>query len=203
VSVALLALGVAHYGVLVGDPLLLLNHDLRVAQLMGGVGPVLAALGLAAVLALLFPVIACVVLCRWRPALLVTIVASHLGLVLIQAHAGYFTKHLYGTPAGDFTRAVALLTTPPAGEIVALPEFGYASRRPIIRAMRRAYWSDPGALATLVRDRAPAALVYGLPTHTVEQLRGLDTHAALRAELAGGRYRRHDVGEFAVWLPTR
>jgi hypothetical protein len=53
-----------------------------------------------------------------------------------------------------------------------------------------------------VRDRAPAALVYGLPTHTVEQVRRLEAHAGLRASLASG-YRRHEIGEFTVWALAR
>jgi hypothetical protein len=204
-AIGLLALGVAHYALLVGDPLRLLNHDLRVAQLMGGLGPVLAALGLAVALGLLFPLVLLALVRRWRPALLATIVASHLALVLVQARAGYFTKHLYGTPAADFTQTVALLAeaTPPDGELVALPEFGYAARRPILRGLLRRAWSEPAALAVLVRERQPAALVYGLPTHTVGQVRDLNMHAELRAALVDGGYRRHDVGEFAVWLPRR
>jgi hypothetical protein len=204
-AIGLLALGVAHYGLLVGDPLRLLNHDLRVAQLMGGLGPVLAALSLAVALGLLFPLFLLAVMRRWRPALLATIVASHVALVLVQARAGYFTKHLYGTPAADFTKTVALLreSTPPRGELVALPEFGYAARRPILRGLVRRAWNEPGALAALVRERQPAALVYGLPTHTVGQVRDLNMHAELRAALIDGGYRRHDVGEFAVWLPRR
>jgi hypothetical protein len=204
-AIGLLALGVAHYALLVGDPLRLLNHDLRVAQLMGGLGPVLVALGLAIALGLLFPLVLLAVVRRWRPALLATIVASHLALVLVQARAGYFTKHLYGTPAADFTQTVALLreATPPGGELVALPEFGYAARRPILRGLLRRAWSEPDALAALVRERQPAALVYGLPTHTVGQVRDLNMHTELRAALIEGGYRRRDVGEFAVWLPRR
>jgi hypothetical protein len=200
-TIALLALGVAYYGLLVGDPLLLLNHDLRAAQLSGGASRVLGRLGWAAALSLLFPLALLALLRRWRPALVIAIATSHLALALVQAQAGYFTKHMYGTPADDFTGTVALLrsATPPAAEIVALPEFGYASRRPIIRGILRRHWSDPDALAALVRDRAPAAVVYGLPTHTVEQVRGLEQHPGLRASLGGG-YKRHDVGEFTVWV---
>lgn len=204
VTVALLALGVAYYGLIVGDPLLLLNHDLRHAQLAGQAGQVLTKLELAAGLTLLFPLALLALLRRWRSALVIAVAASHLALVLVQAHAGYYTKHLYGTPVADFTRTVALLraVTPPVGEILALPEFGYATRRPIVRGMLRRHWNDPGVLAALVRDRAPAALVYGLPTHTVEQVRRLEAHAGLRASLASG-YRRHDVGEFTVWALAR
>ncbi len=200
----LLGVGLLHYAFVVGDPLLLLNHDLRLAQLTGGPAHVLARLGVAAALSLLFPAVVVILLRRWRPAVLIAAAASHLALVLVQAQAGYFTKHLYGTPTADFTRTVALLreATPARGEIVALPEFGYAARRPILHGLLRRAWSDPAALAALVAEGTPAALVYGSPTHTLDQVRGLEAHPALRAALAGA-YRRQDVGEFTVWLRIR
>jgi hypothetical protein len=197
----LLGIGVLHYAFVVGDPLLLLNHDLRLAQLTGGVAGVMARLGVASALSLLFPAIVLILVKRWRPAVLIAAAASHLALVLVQAQAGYFTKHLYGTPTADFTRTVALLreATPARGEIVALPEFGYAARRPILRGLLRRAWSDPATLAALMAEGSPVALVYGSPTHTLDQVRGLEAHPALRAALAGA-YRRQDVGEFTVWL---
>ena len=84
VTVALLALGVAYYGLIVGDPLLLLNHDLRHAQLAGQAGQVLTKLELAAGLTLLFPLALLALLRRWRPALVIAVAASHLALVLVQ-----------------------------------------------------------------------------------------------------------------------
>ena len=193
--------GVAYYVVLVGDPLKLLNHDLRLAQLSGDTTRVAARLALVALLYALFPIASAALLRQWRPALITATLASQLALVAVQARGGYFTKHLYGTPVADFARTVELVraSTPGGSEIVALPEFGYGSRRRIAQGLRRADWSDPGELEAAIRRSRPSAVVYGVPTQTVSQMRDLTRDPALRATLERS-YVRREVGEFTVWL---
>jgi hypothetical protein len=199
----LMLAGVAYYVVLVGDPLKLLNHDLRLAQLSGDTTRVAARLALVASLYALFPIASAALLRQWRPALITATLASQLALVVVQARGGYFTKHLYGTPVADFARTVELVraSTPGGAEIVALPEFGYAARRRLAQGVRRAVWSDPGELEAVIRRSRSPAVVYGVPTQTVSQMRGLTRHPALQATLERS-YVRHEVGEFTVWLRT-
>jgi hypothetical protein len=199
----LMLAGVAYYVVLVGDPLKLLNHDLRLAQLSGDTTRVAARLALVASLYALFPIASAALLRQWRPALITATLASQLALVVVQARGGYFTKHLYGTPVADFARTVELVraSTPRGAEIVALPEFGYAARRRLAQGVRRAVWSDPGELEAVIRRSRSPAVVYGVSTQTVSQMRDLTRHPALQATLERS-YVRHEVGEFTVWLRT-
>jgi hypothetical protein len=199
----LMLAGVAYYVVLVGDPLKLLNHDLRLAQLSGDTTRVAARLALVASLYALFPIASAALLRQWRPALITATLASQLALVVVQARGGYFTKHLYGTPVADFARTVELVraSTPRGAEIVALPEFGYAARRRLAQGVQRAVWSDPGELEAVIRRSRSPAVVYGVSTQTVSQMRDLTRHPALQATLERS-YVRHEVGEFTVWLRT-
>ncbi|MBI2217759.1 MAG: hypothetical protein HYU51_10710 [Candidatus Rokubacteria bacterium] len=202
-ALVLVVLALAYQLWLVGDPLKLLNHDLRAARLEGDASSVLRVLALVVVLSALLPVALHLASRGWRDAVLTAILGSHLALILLQASGGYFLKHWYGTPVEDFRRVVALIRaeTPPASAILALPEFGYHSRRRIVPGAGRHTWGDARAIEALVRGSAPSAVVYGLPTHTVVQMRGLSTDPALASTLGRG-YRRIDVGEFTVWLPA-
>lgn len=193
--------GIIYYFYLVGDPLKLVNHDMRIARFAGGTTSVVWHLGLAALFYVIFPLVASRLVRSWRPAVLTTAVASQMGLILLQINGGYFAKHSYGTPLADFTRTIDLVrsATPTRSEILALPEFGYKTGRRIVPGMRRDLWSDPESLEKVIRQGKPSAIVYGLPTHTISQLRDLSGDSRLNATLERA-YRRVDVGEFTVWL---
>lgn len=196
--------GVVYYFYLVGDPLKLVNHDMRIAQFAGRTSPIVSRVALAVLLYVLFPVAASRLFRSWKPAILTATIASQLALILLQIHGGYFTKHMYGTPVADFTRTIDLVTsaTPAGSEILALPEFGYKSGRRIVAGMRREFWSDSESLEKVIRLEKPSAVVYGLPTHTILQLRGFAADPRLRATLERA-YSPVDVGEFTVWLRGR
>lgn len=202
--VTIFVVGVVYYFYLVGDPLKLVNHDMRIAQVAGGTSSVVSRVGLAALVYVLFPLVASRVVRSWRPAILTATIASQLALILLQIHGGYFTRHSYGTPVADFTRTINLLTsaTPAGSEILALPEFGYKSGRRIVAGMRREFWSDSESLEKVIRLEKPSAVVYGLPTHMILQLRGFAADPRLQATLERA-YSRVDVGEFTVWLRGR
>jgi len=193
--------GTIYYFYLVGDPLKLLNHDMRIAQFAGRTTSVVSRVALAALFYVIFPLVASRLVRSWRSAVLTTTVASQIALILLQINGGYFTKHSYGTPMADFTRTIALVAsaTPPGSEILALPEFGYKTGHRIVLGMRRDLWSDPESLEKVIRQGKPSAIVYGLPTHTISQLRGLASNLRLQATLERAYY-RIDVGEFTVWL---
>ena len=110
----------------------------------------------------------------------------------------YTTTLVTAWTFGAHCRAGARLDTG-GSEIVALPEFGYGSRRRIAQGLRRADWSDPGELEAAIRRSRPSAVVYGVPTQTVSQMRDLTRDPALRATLERS-YVRREVGEFTVWL---
>jgi 4-amino-4-deoxy-L-arabinose transferase-like glycosyltransferase len=202
--VTIFVVGVVYYFYLVGDPLKMVNHDMRIAQFAGGTSSVVSRAGRAALLYVLFPLVASRVVRSWRPAVLTAAAASQMALILLQIHGGYFTKHSYGTPLADFTRTIDLLTsaTPAGSEILALPEFGYKSGRRTVPGMKREFWSDPESLEKVIRQEKPSAVIYGLPTHTILQLRGLVSNPQLGATLERA-YSRVDVGEFTVWLRGR
>lgn len=193
--------GVIYYFYLVGDPLKLLNHDMRLAQFTGETSSVVSRVALAAPLYVVFPLVATSLVRSWRPAILTATVASQMALILLQIHGGYFTKHMYGTPLEDFTRTIDLVrsATPAGSEILALPEFGYKSGRRIVAGMRREFWSDTKSLEKVIQQGKPSAVVYGLPTHTILQLRGLIGDSRFQSALEQ-TYSRVGVGEFTVWL---
>ncbi len=199
--VTVFVIGVIYYFYLVGDPLKLLNHDLRFAQLAGGISSVVSRVALAALFYGTFPLVVSRLVGSVRPTILIATIASQMALIILQVHGGYFAKHSYGTPFADFTRTIDLVTlaTPAGSEILALPEFGYKSGRRIVAGMRRDLWSEPESLEKVIRQGKPSAVVYGLPTHMIPQLRGLVGDARLKATLERA-YRRVDVGEFTVWL---
>jgi hypothetical protein len=192
--------GVVYHVYLVGDLLKLLNHDLRMAFLGGGASHVMGRMALASLFYGILPLGVLAVVRSWRQALLITIVAAQVALVFLQIGGHYITKHSYGTAVADFRRVVDLVKsgTAPQAEILALPEFGYVTGRRIIRGVDQAAWSDPGRLAEKIREARPSAVVYGLPTLTVSEMRGVVESATLRATLEGD-YRRVDVGDFTVW----
>lgn len=195
------AVGVIYYVYLVGDPLKLVNHDLRIAQLMGGISFVVSRIGVTAFLYAVFPLTAWGLVRSWHHALMTAALASQMALILLQAQGGYFTKHMYGTPLVDFTRTIDLVTsaTPAGSQILALPEFGYKSGRLIVAGMRRDLWNDSEGLEKIIRQGKPSAVIYGLPTHTISQLRSLVGDPRLQATLERA-YNRIDIGEFTVWL---
>jgi len=202
--VVLAGLGAAYFALLVGDPVKVLNYDLRMAQLEGGAGEAVARLATALGLSVAFLGVARALCGGWRAALLVTIVASQLGLVAVQARGGYFTTHLYGTPVSEFARAIDLLRsgTPVGSAIVALPEVGYAAGRPLVPGIARRLWHEPAELSALIRRTAPSAVVWGTASHTLVQVRRLEQDSVL-AEALARDYRRHAVGGFTVWLRVR
>ena len=193
--------GVAYHVWVVGDLLKLLNHDLRQAEMLGRPGPVGLRIGVAAILYAVLPLAIRPLARSWRAAFLVAALASQLALILLQAHGGYFAKHSYGTPVADLTRAVELVRaeTSPGSAILALPEIGYQTQHRIVRGMTRLTWNDPPRLAEIISVERPSAVVYGLPTHTIGQMRALLSDPVITASLQLG-YRRIDVGEFTVWL---
>src|SRR5207247_2460538 len=85
-------------GVAVGDPLLVLNHDVRAAALNGDARGAIIRLALAIVLTAAFPLVVARWTRRWQAALLVAALVSQLALIGRQAHGGYLVKHSYGTP---------------------------------------------------------------------------------------------------------
>jgi hypothetical protein len=202
--VLLAGVGAVYFALLVGDPVKVLNYDLRMARLEGGIGQAVARLALALGLSVAFLGVARALCGGWRAALLVTVIASQVGLVAVQARGGYFTTHLYGTPISELTRAVGLVRsgTPVGSAIVALPEVGYAAGRPLVPGVARRLWHEPAKLTALIRRAAPSAVVWGTASHTLEQVRGLEQDPAL-AEALGRDYRRHAVGGFTVWLRAR
>src|SRR5207245_4918397 len=114
------------------------------------------------------------------------IVASQLGLVAVQARGGYFTTHLYGTPVSEFTRTIDLLRsgTPVGSAIVGLREVGYAAGRPLVPGIARRLWHEPAELSALIRRTAPSAVVWGTPSNTLGQGRGLVQDPPLPGALA-------------------
>jgi dolichyl-phosphate-mannose-protein mannosyltransferase len=202
--IVLAGAGAVYFAFLVGDPVKVLNYDLRMGRLEGGAGGAVARLTIALLLSVAFVGLARVLCGGWRAAFLAAIVASQLGLVAVQAQGGYFTTHLYGTPVSEFTRAIDLVRsdTPLGSAIVALPEVGYAAGRPLVPGIARRFWHEPAELTRLIRRTAPSAVVWGAATHTLAQVRTLEQDPAL-AETLARDYRRHAIGGFTVWLRGR
>jgi hypothetical protein len=195
------AVGLVYYVVAVGDPLLVLNHDVRAAALNGDARAAIIRLVLAIVLTTAFPLAVALGTGRWQAALLVAALVSQSALIGRQAHGGYLVKHSYGTPIGDLGGVAEVIRalTPVGSSVLALPEFAYASHRALVPGMTQALWSDPAALARLLRESRPAAVVYGLPSHTLAQMSKVFPDPRVAAMLHE-RYRRIDVGEFVVWV---
>jgi hypothetical protein len=83
--------------------------------------------------------------------------------------------------------------------ILALAYAAYSSDRRMTSGTNRALWDRPEALAGLIESKKPAAVVYSIATHTIQQMQGLSRCPRLTADLEGG-YRQVPAGEYVVWI---
>ena len=203
-----LAAGMFYYAYVVGDFLFLLNHSLRHAVYIGmDPRPVMLHIILKLVLYALFPCAMGLAVQRylgfsaWKQVLCASCLASQLGLTVAQARGGYFVMHSYGSPIRDYVGLIDILKegTAPDARILALADVAYSSDRRMIRGMNRALWDQPEALAGLIESERPAAVVYSVATHTIQQMQGLSRCPRLMSDLEGG-YRRVPAGEYVVWI---
>lgn len=194
---------------LAGDPLLS-TYSMVKERLVAGLtlGDVMRRIALQTAILLLTPLVIAVVadgrgrLGMTRAAVLplaVATVSYSLALGAIQARADYLVRYGYG---GAGTREVlAFLGREVAPEALVLAPaeliYGIGNRASPFPA--NAVWTSEVALVGALSAVSLRAFVYGLPTHTIEQLRFLESDPRVLRALHEG-FRRRTIGSYTVWV---
>ena len=209
IFLSVFAAGFLYYVFIIGDLGLIFNHSLRWAVYLGeGEKDVFLKLAGKGAVYAIFPFIAGGVLkflfhvkSQGRIVMLACLFSSQIALIFLQATGGYFLCHLYGSPLRDTAEVLRILEaeTDPRGTLMALSEYAYSSGRRLTPGFKRPDWCYPSTLARVIREEAPAAVIYGLPTHTLEQMKCLAAHPDFVAAL-NENYRRCNAGEFEMWI---
>jgi hypothetical protein len=201
--------GVFYYAFVVGDYLFIFNHELRYAAYAGiDKKPVILQILIRGLLYVLFPGLVGWVIHKkfrdksfWKHVLLASLIASQVGMTASQALGGYDVVYKYGSPLRDFEEVIRVLqnNAEQKDAILALPEFIYMSNLRPVSGMSRGFWDQPEVLAQLIERENPVAVVYGLPTHTLHQMKQVFTNRKLVTILEKG-YQQVTVGEYTVWI---
>ena len=110
------------------------------------------------------------------------------------------TKYYYGTPINDVHSVIRMLKGIKEPRIIIAPkDFIYsAEAKAPIRSFSEV-WDDPKKLKELISKYRPQAIVYGLPTHTVQWIQQVSSDSQL-LQILHKNYIERQVGEFTIWL---
>ncbi len=202
-AVGLVLAGALLQVAVLGDPLLLLRLDLRLAVLHGqsarGLlwsGLVLPAILSAAVAVGLIALGRHLGRLSLAAGLLCLALGMNAGLTGLQQSGGYQTGYNYGD-AGDARAAAAVLAMHLAEDDAAIVpgELVYLLQRPAVTHVPNELWSDAEALRRELARPAVGAAAVSLLTNTMAQLTTLTQVAAEDPD-----YTRVDIGHYAIFL---
>lgn len=131
--------------------------------------------------------------------LAVAAVSYSLALDAIQVRAGYLVRYGYG---GVGTREVLAFLgreVTPESVVLAPAELIYGIGNRVSPFPANAVWTSEPALLGALSAPPVRAVVYGLPTNTIEQLRFLERDPRVVRALHE-RFRRWTIGSYTVWV---
>jgi hypothetical protein len=188
---------------LAGDPLASTYSTVRerlaagggVGEMAGGVAAQAAVIVLAPWL--LAPLTATAARPALARALAACAIAWGLAIGALQVAAPYHVRYAYG--GRGTAEVVAWLARLPADAVVLAPAelLAPAGNRASPFPAAAVWTSEPALAAALAVPRL-RAVVYGLPTNTLAQVRFLDTTPRLR-ELLERRFERRTIGSYTIW----
>ena len=131
--------------------------------------------------------------------LVIMSLAANIGTCVLQSTADYATGYTYGSrgavEVADHLRA----RVPPQSAVLAPNEIIYYLRLPNCRYLMGAFWGDARVIGRRLADSDTAALVYSVPTNTVQGIRAIMQDKAIQQSLHEN-YNRETIGTYTVWL---
>lgn len=204
-ALLLIIYGAVLAGLVWGDPIYVMRYRLR--ELMAAGSPVLPEAGILAVRTLLFCGalywIACKFAKIYQRAVYSVLpglsIGTALGLSVLQSFAGYQTNYSYGAeeaaPAADSVKnniphGARVLATSDIQRLLGYTPESYVNDR---------VWNEGNLLLETVKSSDTAAVVYGVATNTVRQVRAFEADGKIKAELERN-FEKSRIGTSTVWI---
>ncbi len=204
---AVVALLTVYYVLAVGDNVYRLNYGLKEAMLVDQPRPALEAYATGMLLCLA-PFVAAIVIGLVRRSralagrgLLAALIASQLGLLVVQARGDYSMRYLYGTPMADLHAVRSeLQRLPPSATVMGEAMYATTARRRVSPGYGNELWKSIDAgVVPYIETARPDAVVYGLMSSELSLLRRLPDHEPFNA-LMHEAYDLQRIGGIYLWL---
>lgn len=205
--IAVVALLTAYYVLIVGDNVYRLNYVLKEAMLVDQPRPALAAYAIGMLLCLL-PFAAAIVAGQVRRSralsgrgLLAALIASQLGLLVVQARGDYSLRYLYGTPMADLHAVRSeLQKLPPLATVMGEAMYATTAGQRVSPGYSNELWQSIDAgIVPYIEAVCPDAVVYGLMSSELSLLRRLPDHEPFNA-LMHEAYDLQQIGGIYLWV---
>ena len=126
-------------------------------------------------------------------------VGTNAGTVVRQSVADYQTGYNYGGRGTVETARFLKERVAPEGIVLAPSEIIFYLDSLNSPHLPNSLWTDGRKLQERLEDKKTAALVYGIATNTVQQVRMLSTHETLQ-ELLKREFDQTFIGDYVVWI---
>ncbi|MDP6451186.1 MAG: hypothetical protein QF773_10230 [Lentisphaeria bacterium] len=133
--------------------------------------------------------------------LLAALIASQLGLLVVQARGDYSMRYLYGTPMADLHAVRSeLQKLPPPATVMGEAMYATTARQRLSPGYSNELWkSIDGGIVPYIEAVRPDAVVYGLMSSELSLLRRLPDHEPFNA-LMHEAYDLQQIGGIYLWL---
>lgn len=126
-------------------------------------------------------------------------IGAALGISAMQSFAGYQTNYSYGAEnTGEAARYVRS-TIPAGARVLATADITRLLGYPPESYISDLVWNDRGLLLRTINSADTAAVVYGVASNTVRQVRDLEASGEIKSELERN-FQKRRIGTSAVWI---
>jgi hypothetical protein len=91
---------------------------------------------------------------------------------------------------------------PPEGIVIAPSEIIYYLNLPNSRHIPNTLWTDAKELVKRLNNPNSTALVYSIPTNTIEQVKTITFNSTLQ-ETLNRNYKRITTGSYIIWMRNK